>query len=149
MSLNANSARPDPCYTRGMSVPTRELFRAAQERVAGGEPVALTTVVATRGSTPQKAGARMVIFADGAMLGTIGGGCIEAEVWTEARRLLRRGESALREFTLADDPDHPGGDVCGGTMEVFIDVLKPPFRVAPEAAPAAAETNAPATAARA
>jgi len=91
-----------------------------------GEPVAMTTVVATRGSTPQKAGARMLIFAGGDTLGTIGGGCIEAEVWAEAKRLLRQRRSALREFELADDPDHPGGDVCGGTMEVFIDILKPP-----------------------
>ncbi|MDQ3703555.1 MAG: XdhC family protein [Chloroflexota bacterium] len=110
----------------------RDLLNTAQERVRAGEAVALATVVATRGSTPQKAGAHMVIAADGKMYGTIGGGCIEAEVWTEASRLLRRGESALREFVLADDPDHPGGDVCGGTMEVFIDVLRP---VPPEARP--------------
>jgi len=83
-------------------------------------------VVATRGSTPQKAGARMLVHADGSMQGTIGGGCIEAEVYAEARRLLRERTSALREFILADDPDQPGGDVCGGTMEVFIDVLSPP-----------------------
>lgn len=108
-----------------MARTTIDLFRAARERLARGEPVAMTTVVATRGSTPQKAGARMLICADGQMVGTIGGGCIEAEVWSEARRLLRRGESALREFVLADDPDQPGGDVCGGTMEIFIDVLQP------------------------
>ena len=108
-----------------MSVSVRELMQAAQEHLRAGQPVAVTTVVATHGSTPQKAGARMIICADGSMLGTIGGGCIEAEVWSEATRLIRRGESALREFTLADDPDHPGGDVCGGTMEVFIDVLRP------------------------
>ena len=108
-----------------MAVSTAELLRTARERLSHGEPVAMTTVVATRGSTPQKAGARMLIFQDGSMLGTIGGGCVEAEVWTEATRLLRRRESGLREFTLADDPDEPGGDVCGGTMEVFIDVLKP------------------------
>lgn len=108
-----------------MATPAVELFRAARERTRTGEPVAMTTVVATSGSTPQKAGARMLIFADGSMLGTIGGGCIEAEVWTEATRLMKRGESGLRTFTLADDPDEPGGDVCGGTMHVFIDVLKP------------------------
>jgi xanthine dehydrogenase accessory factor len=108
-----------------MAVSVKELMRTAHDRLREGEPVALTTVVATRGSTPQKAGARMLIFADGQMLGTIGGGCIEAEVWSEATRLLRRGQSALREFILADDPDQPGGDVCGGTMEVFIDVLRP------------------------
>jgi xanthine dehydrogenase accessory factor len=102
-----------------------QLLQAAGNRLAQGERVALTTVVATRGSTPQKAGARMVICADGQMIGTIGGGCIEAEVWSEARQMLRGGESGLREFVLADDPDQPGGDVCGGTMEVFIDILKP------------------------
>jgi xanthine dehydrogenase accessory factor len=118
-------------------------MHAARTRLAQGEPVALTTVVATRGSTPQKAGARMAIFADGSMLGTIGGGCIEAEVWSEATRLMRRRESALRAFTLADDPDEPGGDVCGGTMEVFIDVLAP----AQEAAPAAHDLGTALTAA--
>src|ERR671933_1895899 len=112
-----------------MFISLKELMRAAHERLQRGEPVAMTTVVATRGSTPQKAGARMLIFADGQMLGTIGGGCIEAEVWSEATRLLRRRESALREFTLADDPDEPGGDVCGGTMDVFIDVLQPAAQV--------------------
>ena len=108
-----------------MSAKAVELFREAQQRLAQGEPVAMTTVVATRGSTPQKAGARMLILADGTMRGTIGGGCIEAEVWAEARKLLRERTSGLREFVLADDPDQPGGDVCGGTMEVFIDILKP------------------------
>jgi xanthine dehydrogenase accessory factor len=108
-----------------VAVPPTELLRAVKGRLDQGEPVAMTTVVATRGSTPQKAGARMAIFSDGKTLGTIGGGCIEAEVWAEARRLLKRRESGLREFVLADDPDKPGGDVCGGTMEVFIDVLAP------------------------
>src|SRR3954454_20541147 len=108
-----------------MALSVRELMHAAREQLRQGEPVALTTVVATRGSTPQKAGARMLIFADGKMLGTIGGGCIEAEVWSEATRLLRRRQSALREVILADDPEEPGGDVCGGTMDLFIDVLQP------------------------
>jgi xanthine dehydrogenase accessory factor len=120
-----NDVAPESIGRQYVPTPTLHLLKAARERLDQGERVAMTTVVATRGSTPQKAGARMVIFADGEMLGTIGGGCVEAEVWTEARRLLGRGESALREFVLADDPDHPGGDVCGGTMEVFIDVLKP------------------------
>ena len=108
-----------------MSVSMRQLYAAADERLRQDEPVAVTTVVATRGSTPQKAGANMLIFADGEMLGTIGGGCVEADVWAETMRLLRARTSGLREFVLADDPDDPGGDVCGGTMEVFIDVMTP------------------------
>ncbi|MBU6151729.1 MAG: XdhC family protein [Chloroflexi bacterium] len=106
--------------------PRTELYRTAATRLARGERAALATVVATRGSTPQKPGAALLMLSDGTMHGTIGGGCVEADVWAEAQRLMRRGESALREFVLADDPDHPGGDVCGGTMEVFIDVLSPP-----------------------
>ncbi len=105
--------------------PRTELYRTASARLARGERAALATVVATRGSTPQKAGAALLMLADGTMHGTIGGGCVEADVWAEAQRLMRRGESGLREFVLADDPDHPGGDVCGGTMEIFIDVLFP------------------------
>jgi xanthine dehydrogenase accessory factor len=108
-----------------MATAALDLFKAARDRTRAGQRVAVTTVVATSGSTPQKAGARMLIFDDGSMMGTIGGGCVEAEVWSEATRLIKRGESALRTVTLADDPDEPGGDVCGGTMHVFIDVLKP------------------------
>ena len=120
-----------------MATLLRDLLKTARQRLDAGETVAMATVVATRGSTPQKAGARMLIFPDGKLLGTIGGGCIEAEVWSEASRLIKRGESALREFILADDPDEPGGDVCGGTMEVFIDVLKPAAAAAaPPVAPA-------------
>ena len=92
----------------------RHLLTEAQNRLRDGQSVAMATVVATRGSTPQKAGAHMLIGADGSLLGTIGGGCIEAEVWTEARRLMRQGQSALREFVLADDPDHPGATSAGG-----------------------------------
>ena len=105
--------------------PRTELYRTASASLARGERAALATVVATRGSTPQKSGASLLMLSDGTMHGTIGGGCVEADVWAEAQRLMRRGESGLREFVLADDPDHPGGDVCGGTMEVFIDVLLP------------------------
>jgi xanthine/CO dehydrogenase XdhC/CoxF family maturation factor len=63
-------------------------------------------------------------------------------VWSEAKRLLRRRQSALREFTLADDPDEPGGDVCGGTMDVFIDVLQPVSTESQEQPPAEARPRA-------
>ncbi len=101
------------------------LFREAITRLEMGESVALATVVATSGSTPQKAGATLVILSDGQLRGTIGGGCVEADAWAEARRMMRTGESGLRSFVLADDPDEPGGDVCGGTMDVMIEVLRP------------------------
>ena len=100
-----------------------ELLQAARQRLGQGERVALTTVVATRGSTPQKAGARMVICADGQMIGTIGGGCIEAEVWAEAKEAMRSGKSELHHFSLTADEASEEGMVCGGTMDIFVEVI--------------------------
>jgi xanthine dehydrogenase accessory factor len=105
--------------------PRTDLYREALSRLNLGERVALATVVSTSGSTPQKAGAAVLILEDGTMQGTIGGGCVEADAWAAARRMMRAGESGLRTFTLADDPDEPGGDVCGGTMDVMFQVLLP------------------------
>ena len=105
--------------------PRAELYREALARTGRGERVALATVVSTSGSTPQKAGAALLILEDGAMRGTIGGGCVEADAWAAARQLMRAGNSGLRTFTLADDPDEPGGDVCGGTMDVLFEILLP------------------------
>ena len=105
--------------------PRAGLYREALTRTGRGERVALATVVSTSGSTPQKAGAALLILEDGAMRGTIGGGCVEADAWAAARQMMRAGNSGLRTFTLADDPDEPGGDVCGGTMDVLFEILLP------------------------
>ena len=105
--------------------PRVELYREALVRLDRGERVALATVVSTSGSTPQKAGATLLVLHDGSMRGTIGGGCVEADAWAAARQMMRSGDSGLRTFTLADDPDEPGGDVCGGTMDVMFEVLFP------------------------
>lgn len=64
----------------------------------------------------------MLFFVDGRTEGTVGGGCIEAEVWAEARLALRTGQSALHHFTLTEDEASDEGMVCGGTMDIFIDV---------------------------
>ena len=99
-----------------------ELYRliaAAHER---GERVVVATVAHTRGSTPQRRGAKMLFCASGEVAGTVGGGCIEAEVWAEAREALRTGRSGLHKFSLTADEASEEGMVCGGTMEIFIDV---------------------------
>ncbi|MGH9941536.1 MAG: XdhC family protein [Pyrinomonadaceae bacterium] len=99
-----------------------ELYRligAAQER---GERVIVATVAHTRGSTPQRRGAKMLFFADGTVAGTVGGGCVEAEVWAEAREAMRTGRAGLHKFNLTADEASEEGMVCGGTMEIFIDV---------------------------
>jgi xanthine dehydrogenase accessory factor len=100
-----------------------ELYRLIGEARARGESVAVATVAHTRGSTPQRRGAKMLFFENGAVAGTVGGGCIEAEVWAEAREALHNGApSTLHHFTLTADEASEEGMVCGGTMEIFIDV---------------------------
>jgi len=98
------------------------LYRVISEAHARGERVVVATVAATRGSTPQQRGAKMLFFENGGVAGTVGGGCIEAEVWAEARAALRSGKSALHHFSLTAEVASEEGMVCGGTMDIFIDV---------------------------
>lgn len=103
---------------------TPDLFAEATRLLEAGQPFALATVVHTRGSTPQKAGARLLVRADGTMVGTLGGGCLEAEVWQEAASALRHGDGpSLRDFSLSDDLAAESGMVCGGTMTVFVEPM--------------------------
>jgi xanthine dehydrogenase accessory factor len=102
-----------------------ELYRLIGEANGRGERVVVASVAETRGSTPQAAGAKMLFFENGEVAGTVGGGCIEAEVWAEAREALRSGASALHKFSLTADEASEEGMVCGGTMEIFIDVWNP------------------------
>jgi xanthine dehydrogenase accessory factor len=99
-----------------------ELYQLISEASARGERVVVATVAHTRGSTPQRRGAKMLFFESGKVAGTVGGGCIEAEVWAEAREALRSGASMLHHFDLTADEASEEGMVCGGTMEIFIDV---------------------------
>lgn len=104
------------------TVSTQHLYEKISEALRHGERLVVATVVETRGSTPQRSGAKLIVFEDGRMLGTVGGGCVEAEVWAQAREVLRRGQSGLFTFHLTDDPEKPDGDVCGGTMKIFLDL---------------------------
>src|SRR5918998_4194062 len=108
-----------------MTIPQLELYRLIEEARARGRRVVVATVAETRGSTPQRRGAKMLFFESGATSGTVGGGCVEAEVWAEAREAMRTGRPALQRFSLTADEASEEGMVCGGTMEIFIDVWKP------------------------
>ena len=99
-----------------------EVYRLITEAAARGERVVVATVAHTRGSTPQRRGAKMLFFENGEVAGTVGGGCIEAEVWAEAREALRGAAPRLHNFSLTADEASEEGMVCGGTMEIFIDV---------------------------
>jgi xanthine dehydrogenase accessory factor len=106
------------------TVTQRDLYQLIDEAQSRGERVVVATVAQTRGSTPQQRGAKMLFFESGKVAGTVGGGCIEAEVWAEAREALRSGQSALHHFSLTADEASEEGMVCGGTMDIFIDVWK-------------------------
>lgn len=102
----------------------REVLQAALRAEEAGEPAALVTVVATEGSTPQKAGARMVVHADGRIVGTIGGGCLEAEMTWRAREAIGSRKPTLVSYDLTPDRAGEDGLVCGGRMQVFIEPIE-------------------------
>jgi xanthine dehydrogenase accessory factor len=97
-----------------------EALRAQRD----GEPAALVTVIATEGSTPQKAGARMLVHGDGRLVGTIGGGCVEAEMIRRARAAIQRRSPELAGYDLTPDQAGEDGLVCGGRMQVFIEPVE-------------------------
>ncbi len=105
------------------TIAQRDLYRMISGAKERGERVVVATVANTRGSTPQQRGAKMLFLESGDVAGTVGGGCIEAEVWSEAREAMRSGKSALHHFSLTAEEASEEGMVCGGTMDIFIDVI--------------------------
>jgi xanthine dehydrogenase accessory factor len=102
-----------------------EVLAAANDAMTRGETVALVTIVRAVGSTPQRVGAKMLVFADGRTVGTIGGGCYESEAFWKARDAITTGRPALVRFDLNDDLAGESGLICGGQMDVFVEPLTP------------------------
>src|SRR5512145_1021374 len=101
----------------------RELLSELNQALAQGRPCVYCSVVETRGSTPQKAGAAMLVFPDGAQSGTLGGGCVEAEVKQRALRCLADdadGEPSILSFCLDDNYGWDDGLICGGRMNILV-----------------------------
>ncbi len=103
------------------------VFKAAVEELDGQKPMVVATVVRTSGSTPQKSGAKLLVREDGSGVGTLGGGCVEGDIWFAAQELLKRGGDAeLRDYELNEDLAAQDGLVCGGTMYFLIDPVRQP-----------------------
>jgi xanthine dehydrogenase accessory factor len=102
-----------------------EVFAALGEALKRGEDVALVTIVSANGSTPQRVGAKMLVFADGRTVGTIGGGCYENDAFWKAREVLKHRKAVTERYELADDFAEETGLICGGQMEVFIEPIEP------------------------
>ncbi len=125
MSRNARTA--NRLYFRPMEPLLEEIVR----RCTAGERVALCVVIGSRGSTPQERGAKMLVLGDGRTLGTLGGGCVEAEVRTRALELLAAGLSKRLTFKLDHDYGWDDGLICGGTMEILVHLLDGPAAAEP------------------
>jgi xanthine dehydrogenase accessory factor len=97
----------------------------AADALRRGEAVALVTVIRASGSTPQRAGARMLVYPDGRLVGTIGGGCYENDAVGKARAAIESGRPSVVQYVLNDDFAQENGLICGGQMDVHIDPLAP------------------------
>ena len=110
-----------------MSGPMRAVYEEAAALSAEGERFVLATVVNTKGSTPQKPGAALLVRGDGSTVGTLGGGCVEGDIWFAAKEALREGAPPLyKDYFLNEDIAARDGLVCGGSMYFYIEpVLRP------------------------
>jgi xanthine dehydrogenase accessory factor len=91
-----------------------------------GRRGAVATIVNVRGSIPSFRTAKMLVRDDGSIVGTIGGGCVEADVWQAAREVMESEKPRTLTFDLNQDPKYDTGLVCGGTLEVFVEPVLPP-----------------------
>jgi len=98
-----------------------ELVRLRRE----GRKCALATIVQANGSIPSYTSAKLLVRDDGTMAGTIGGGCVEAEVWNAAREAMDSGKPRRMNFSLGEDAAYDNGLICGGQLEVFIEPIDP------------------------
>src|SRR5215470_12579667 len=98
-----------------------EITRLRQQ----GRRGALATIINVRGSIPSFETAKMLVRDDGSIVGTIGGGCVEAEVWQAARDVMQSEKPQTLKFDLNHDPKYDTGLVCGGTLEVFVEPVLP------------------------
>ncbi len=96
---------------------------AAARWHAAGHGVALATVVQTWGSSPRPAGSRLAIRDDGAMVGSVSGGCIEGTVVLEGQAAIQSGATKTMEFGVTDEMAWEVGLACGGTVRVFVEPL--------------------------
>src|SRR5260221_7497272 len=90
-----------------------------------GQKCALATIVEVNGSIPSYESAKMLVREDGSMLGTIGGGCVEAEVWNAAREVIETEKPRHLTFSLGQDAAYDNGLICGGQLNIFVEPVVP------------------------
>jgi xanthine dehydrogenase accessory factor len=103
-----------------------DIYEQIVELRRQGRKGAVATIVNVRGSIPSFRTAKMLVRDDGSIAGTIGGGCVEADVWQAAREVMESEKPRTLTFDLNQDPKYDTGLVCGGTLEVFVEPVLPP-----------------------
>jgi xanthine dehydrogenase accessory factor len=100
-----------------------EIIKALEKK----EKLSLATLITRVGSAPRGVGAKYLIKGDGTSVGSIGGGCVEAEVWQEAQKVMQRGEGGILHFELTSEQLAEGGLICGGNIDIFLEPLREGF----------------------
>src|SRR5215468_10717368 len=102
-----------------------DLFEEIVKMRRAGRRAALATIVHTNGSIPSYESSRMLVREDGSIAGTIGGGCVEAEVWAAAKEVMQKEAPRKMVFHLNNEASYDNGLICGGTLEVFVEPILP------------------------
>jgi len=102
-----------------------DIFEEIIRMRRSGQRGALATIVHTNGSIPSFESSRMLVREDGGIVGTIGGGCVEADVWAAAREVMEREAPRKMVFTLNHEASFDNGLICGGTLEIFVEPILP------------------------
>src|SRR5437879_13587271 len=102
---------------------TVDLFDEIVKMRRAGRRGALATIVHTNGSIPSYESSRMLVGDDGSIAGTIGGGCVEAEVWAGAKEVMQKEAPRKMVFNLNNEASYDNGLICGGTLEVFVEPI--------------------------
>jgi xanthine dehydrogenase accessory factor len=103
-----------------------DLYEEVLRLRRAGKRAVMATIVHTNGSIPSFESSRMLVREDGSILGTIGGGCVEAEVWAAAKDVLKAEAPRKMVFNLNNEASYDNGLICGGTLEVFVEPILPP-----------------------
>lgn len=102
-----------------------DIFEEIVKLKRQGKRAALATIVNVRGSIPSEAAAKMLVLEDGSILGTVGGGCVEADVRKGAEQVMKEEKPKTFTFNLDQQPDEDTGLVCGGSLQVFVEPIIP------------------------
>ncbi len=102
----------------------KDIYCEIVRNLQRGEDLALATLIKRIGSAPREPGAKFLVRKDGTTVGSIGGGCVEAEVWQEAMKAMERQETKLLHFDLTAEQLAEGGLICGGNIDIFVEPLE-------------------------